>query len=237
MNWNKQGVTHFEMIAGLIIFILAVFGSLALYNSYFKNSNGLERANLDVFEKNFIKHSDNFTKVEIFVGTISRDCFNVSLNSNVNGSFEELYVLSNNTRTNFLLDVNGDISIENKNSNVYELYLFSFDREDKRLTSSPCENVFVDYSIPFTGKIFFSDTLEDFKMNYTNDYDNLKKRWDFPNDFSMTIKDVEDEKNILFNMTRTKPINTEILSKSFIIKIFDESENKIINAIVTVQIW
>jgi len=239
LNKNKLGVTHFEMIVALILFIFAVFGSLALYNSYFKNFSSLERANLDVFERNFMKHSDNFTKVDVFVGTIPEEvlCFNVSLNSNVNGRLEKLFVLSNNARANFSLDVNGDMSIENRGSNFYELYLFSFDTTDKNLAISPCDNAVANYSTPLTGKIFSSDTLEDFKINYTDDYNNLKKGWDLPNDFSMTIKDVEDEGDILFNMTRTKPMNTEVLSKSFIIKIFDEDENKIINAIVNIQIW
>ena len=39
INRNKKGVTHFEIIVALILFILAVFGSLALYNSYFRNGS------------------------------------------------------------------------------------------------------------------------------------------------------------------------------------------------------
>ena len=195
------------------------------------------KSNLDVFETNFMKHADNFTKVDVFVGTISGSspCFNITLNSNVNGSFDKIYVLSDNSGANFSLDGNGNISIENKYSDTYEIYLFSFDTTDKNLASSSCADADVNYSILLTGKIFSSETLTNFSMNYTKDYSGLKKQWDFPNDFTMTIK--YENGTTLLEMSKEKPINTEVLSKSFMIKIFSENEKKIINAIVSVQIW
>ena len=235
---NKRGVTNFEIIVALILFILAVFGSLAIYVSYFKNGpSSLETNNLDIFETNFMKHADNFTKVDAFVNLsgLNVPCFNISLNSNINGSFDNIYVLYNNSGTNFSLDT-GNMSIGSNKSGIYELYLFSFNAIDKPSTSfSSCYPVSISYSIPLTGKIFSFDTLEGFNENYTDNYTNLKNQWDLSNDFAMTIK--YENGTTLFDMMGEKPINTEVLSKSFIIEIFDENQGKIINALVTVQIW
>lgn len=234
VKMNKKGVTHFEMIVALILFILVVFGVLAVYNSHFK-SNELERTSLDLFEQSFMKHADNFTEVDAFVNLPAGDCFNISLNSNLDALFERIYVLAGNVKANFILSPDGrSIFIENKNAELYSIYAFSFETGDKTLQFpiSNCVNVPTVYGTLMNERIFSSKKLDDFRTNYTNDYENLKNQWDLQNDFAITINDVEGGN---WTMSKDKPVNTNVLAKSFMIKVF--KENRIVNAVVSLQIW
>jgi hypothetical protein len=110
-------------------------------------------------------------------------------------------------------------------------YTFSFELSPFFPTGE-CSSTVV-YSIPTTGKIFSYAQLAEMNQRYSTDYDTLKA--EFGSDFILSIK--YENGTSMFSMVRTKPSGSEIYAKNFRIKVYDEVNAKIINALVNVQTW
>ncbi len=120
----------------------------------------------------------------------------------------------------------------NCNSVVYEVYTFSFESNYVSPVTG-CNPDNVVYSVPKYGKIFSYEQLMAINQRYSTDYDGLKS--EFGSDFILNIK--YENGTSMFSMTRTKPSDSEIYAKNFRIKVYDNVNSEIINALVNVQTW
>jgi hypothetical protein len=229
---NKRGITNIEMVVAIILFVLAVFTIVLGFNAFHKTSADKDKI-LENFEQNFLAKAQDFKKVDVYVSfSGSPTCLKIPMNENFKNAVQDnMSIYYDGNLMDFNLESDGNISILNGGIGIYEIYLFSFNVSNSR--TSNCVLVDYNYSLPSQGKIFSYEMLENINNTYSDyaGYETLKQ--EYGNDFTMIIND--ESGNEMFSMKKSKPVNAEIFARNFMIKIYDQ--NKIVNALVHLEIW
>jgi hypothetical protein len=208
---SKKAISNIEMSVAIILFVVAVFSIILMFNVYYK-PEAISYSVLDDFEKSFLEYADNFTKVGFYVTNPGPGCLNITLNDNIQGN--NLGVFFENIQSSSSLGVENMV-FDSKGPGFYELYLFSF---PVKPYSGNCVSISPVYTIPDQGKIFLSSKFSQIALNF--------------NDTNLVIK---DDQGIIYSNSQVPPKGAEVLSKTFFILVYDNE--KIKNCQVRVQRW
>lgn len=228
---KKRGVTNIEMIVAIVLFVLAVFSMLIMFNIYKKPSVSSSNT-LDLFEQKFLSQAQTYKEVDVNVSSTSgsSSCFDIPLNENLeNANQNNVTVYYDNSQVNFDI-TGGSLSILGM-SGIYRIYLFNFAVPSSSF-SGTCDTADYNYTIPTTGKIFSYDSLDGMNSTYYSDYNSLRNM--YGRDFNLIISNVNGP--VLFEMKRTKPVNSEVFARDMMIKVY-ENKTGIINAVAHVEVW
>ncbi len=209
------------MVAAMILFILAVFSILIIFN-VFNKQKSINSHSLDDFERTFMEKADNFTKVGINIaGTGATHCVNVAFNENLGQ--ENVAVFLDNERVSSSLG-EGSLVFDAKDG-FFEIYNFSFEVEDPGFSESciKVDNNY-NYTIPTSGKIFSSDKLNDTALSFEDA--------NFVISYQGSANTIE-----LVNTNKKSPKGADVFAKTFFIKVFDQTDKQIKNCQVNIQVW
>lgn len=210
------------MTLAIVLFVLAVFSILILFNFFYKPLQKNQQV-MDDFEREFLKSAGNYTKVG--VNATKRglfECLKMPLNSGLDGAQDHLFVYDKDENSKrFRLEPGGSNIIIEGSSSYYEIYRFNFNPNIDASIIECLDLSEYDYTIFTNGKIFDSFGLNETALG-------------FP-DANIIIKD--ENMNVLVNTSRKAPKGADVFARTFFIKVFDQEQKKIKNCEVNVQKW
>ncbi len=226
---NKKGIHHVEYIIAISVFIVAVLSVIYLMYSLPKST---EDNSLNIAEKNFKQMNEILVKQSVLkISNPLTVCYELEFNHNLPS--KNLSIVSEGNPVKFDID-NNTLYVEAK-----ENYTF-YSGEEFTTNTYPltgCQTLTSNdysYSIVNEEKLISYNKLVGMNISYYHDgYKYWKQKLNLNKDFSIKIT---NGTIILFDMSRSKPLNVEVHAKEFRIKIINE-DAQITDALVNLQIW
>lgn len=240
---RKKGMSHLELIVGILIFIFAVVSVIYFINLKTATPIIISESHLDILESGLRKEAElDFNKTVLYIRNIPNAvCFSVSKHSTLENQDFVFITTDINQPVAFEFSGNDLLLIENTGEDLYKIYSFSADVIDENplgsLSCYPLLEGDYDYSIVYRDKIFTQKNLSYLKNEYNNNYESLKEDFGLSNkDFSIIVKN-EETGLVEIEMTKLKSAAVEVQAREFSAEIVKEDGTIIKNCRINIQIW
>jgi len=222
---KNKAVTNVEMIVAATIFIFSVVLATYYITFVYLGDSSLEIF-LSILEKNLrneVEVSYNLSYLNIsYVG--SENCFNISLISSIAKEEKNVTIKDGNGNDVPFNISDGYLLIHSEG--FFAVYSFPIHVNSRRLeTCSPIAltKEFYNYSLAYQEKIFSYEKLSKLK------YDEFKAKYNFQKDFLINLDDI--------TIGTAKPLQVVVKAKQVPVKYINESEGKIKEALLNMQVW
>lgn len=235
---EKRGASHVDIILSFVLFVSFIIFIFIVFNPFKISLETI--SDLDITEKKILENlSVNLSAFAIrildsvYSSYSGESCFSID---SVNQPLELLPLVmvdKNGLLVNTKVQ-GGKIYFENS-GDFYTLY-HSEELESNEFSASSCFDLAVnDYKI---GVIKFYEIVSYSKLinlrdDYNGDYDGLKQTLGLENDFNI---DISKSPEIIFEPTKKRPGNIEIIAKNVLITILNRDAN-LKPDIMNIQVW
>ncbi|UZE93943.1 MAG: hypothetical protein IB618_04275 [Candidatus Pacearchaeota archaeon] len=227
---GKRGISHFELITAILIFIFAIAVIVYFINTGMKIDTS--QAVLDALEANLKENAEiEYGKILLFADS-DANCFNISLHSDLSEDFLTFIKNGDGVAFNFS---NGWLLINNTGQNLYKIYFFPVNMtKDIRLEDGECTELTqgqdYNYSIIYRGKIFTEKNLSQLE---NMDYGNLKSMFNLGNkDFEIRINALD-----IHIGEKIPPEQVEVQVREIFVDIILEDGTIIKKAKINMKVW
>jgi hypothetical protein len=235
---EKKAVSHIEMAISFGMFILFVF-FLLVYLKPIRTQN-ISDVLIDAVITGLEKNA-TIQLIELSVtlkASVAEDCFSIT-NPFATTNPRNMFIKDENDNLlKFTFD-NDNIKIE-KSGNFYYIFFAEETFDPVSSPTEPCTSLNTsdyEYAASKTYELFSSSKLEEIVQNYSNNYEELKKSFNFPVNYDFTVKIMlMTTKQEIFSMERAKPEKVEVVAQEVPMEIL-QRDGSILRTIANVQVW
>lgn len=219
---NKRGQGHVEFLISFVLFTSAIF-LLFYFINPLKNSQPDVKIQENAKEMIINNISDEIGELIIVVNKevnpLENPCYKLDLDDYENQKFTEI----------------DETPATENNKNIYHLYFSKYSNDIHPSYDSGCGE---DFSIGVYSKenYVIAQKILELKVDYENNYNELKKSLGLKNDFAFSFKYLDGAVESRYGAEKFSSKNVEKYSTEFPIRVIDET-GKISQMIINIKLW
>jgi len=212
INKGKQAQGHVEMILSFVLFVSVIMFIFIFINPFAKTEG--QDFSVDKIQR-------------IILEEITIDVGKVSVIVDEDGGCYNLPILDERTPLEVL---------DTKNQRKYTIYFSDLFEDYTPNEDDSC--VFGSYRLGIYSqeRIISYQKIEELKIEYESDYNDLKESLSMPADFAFNLKNIEGTQVPELSVSRNVPAGVERISKEFPVRIIDNSGN-VLELILNIRSW